>query len=591
MQLKKQFRDFQVKAVNNESKTIELSFSSEEPYERYWGVEILDHSSTSINMKRLNNDAPLLFNHDRDIVIGVVENARIEENRGKATVRFGNSAKALEVFKDVEDGILKNVSVGYEIHEMAKESEKDGVETYRVTNWQPLEISIVSIPADNTVGVGRDKDLELKEIKIKEVEKMEKKEIETPIVETKSVEAPIVDVKSIQEEARKSEVERVREIHAIGNKFDKKDLAEKAINEGVALNEFRTSVLSEIKTGNEIMTKSVEIGMSEEAKRDYSFARALKASITGDWTGAELEREASNSVEKVLGTSARGFYVPMDILKREVTTTTGATTVSTDVMAGSFIEMLRNKSVLVGMGAQTLTGLSGNVSIPKQGGSATAYWVDESGDTTASDITLTNIALTPKTVSAKTGYSRQMLLQGNPSVDALVMGDLAQSLALAIDLAGIAGTGANGQPLGILGTTGIGSVTTATVAGGLTYGKTIDLETAVKVDNADINTVGYVTNASVAGAAKQTDRGTDTGRYILDNGVMNGYGVSVSNQVPANTIIFGDFSQLIIAMWGGLDIITERNATNGSYVISAFQSVDFGVRHAESFSATVDVNQ
>ena len=101
----------------------------------------------------------------------------------------------------------------------------------------------------------------------------------------------------------------------------------------------------------------------------------------------------------------------------------------------------------------------------------------------------------------------------------------------------------------------------------------------------------YVTGASVAGSAKTKEKASGTAQYVLDGGMMNGYETVVSNQVPANTVIFGDFSQLIIAMWGGLDIITERNADNGSYIISAFQSVDFGVRHAESFAATVDVDQ
>ena len=120
IKLKPQFRDIEVRELNEENRTVELSFSSEEPYERYWGIEILDHSITSVNMDRLNNAAPLLFNHDRDVVIGVVEYAKIENRRGVALVRFGNSEKAKEVFSDVVDGIMKNVSVGYQINEMVQ---------------------------------------------------------------------------------------------------------------------------------------------------------------------------------------------------------------------------------------------------------------------------------------------------------------------------------------------------------------------------------------------------------------------------------------------------------------------------------------
>lgn len=586
MKLKPQFRTLEIREANKEKRTVELSFSSEEPYERFWGVEVLDHSLTSVKMERLNNSAPLLYNHDRDVVIGVIENASISNNRGVATVRFGNSEKAKEVFRDVEDGILKNVSVGYEIHEMKKESESDGVETYRVTSWLPLEISVVSIPADNSVGIGRSNDLTEKEVKILG-EKVMKKEIETPKVEVKA-ETPKVDVKSIQEEARKSEQERIREISAIGEKFGQKELAGEAIQKGTDLNNFRDLILKGMNVNNEINTqKNAEIGMNESELKSYSFGKALRASITGDWKDAGLELEASRAVAKALGQESRGFYVPHDILKRDVTVGgTGTNIVATDTLAGSFIDMLRNKSALMGLGARTLTGLAGNVSIPKQTGGASAYWVDEAGNTTASDMTLSNIGLSPKTVSAKTGYSRQMLLQGNPSVDALVMSDLAMALSLEIDRAGVAGTGLSGQPTGILNTTGIGAVDTST---GMSYAKAVEFETAIKSQNADLSTLSYLTNASSAGLLKTREKVSGYPQYLLENGAMNGYGVAVSNQIADDTVLFGDFSQLIIALWGGLDIITDRDATNGSYIISGFQSVDFGVRHAESFSATINL--
>ena len=135
-ELEPQYREFEVRQVNAEEKTVELSFSSEEPYERWFGIEILDHSPTSVNMERLNNSAPLLFNHDRDVVIGVVEFAKIENRRGLAVVRFGNSEKAKEVFSDVADGIMKNVSVGYQIDEMKLESESDGLDLIVTTGKQ-----------------------------------------------------------------------------------------------------------------------------------------------------------------------------------------------------------------------------------------------------------------------------------------------------------------------------------------------------------------------------------------------------------------------------------------------------------------------
>jgi HK97 family phage major capsid protein/HK97 family phage prohead protease len=583
MDLKPQFRDLELKSFDEEKKTVSLSFSSEDPYERYWGIEILDHSTTSVNMERLNNSAPLLFNHNRDEVIGVVEFAKVENSRGIAVVRFGNSEKAKEVFSDVVDGIMKNVSVGYQIDEMKLEGEKDGVETYRVTGWQPFEISIVSIPADNTVGVGRSTE-GLKECEVKILN--QKKEAIMP------KEKQEVDVSAVQAEARTAERTRVRDIGAIGAKFKQTDLANTAIEAGTTADEFRTMVLEKLGSVKPVDTKSAEIDMNEKELQGYSFARALKAAVSGNWAGAEAEKAASDKVAKMLGKDARGFYVPHQILKREITTTSGASTVDTTTGGASFIDILRNKLMLLKLGGQVLSGLSGNVAIPKQTGSATAYWIAEGATTTASDLALGMLELSPKTVSAKSGYTRNMLLQGNPSIEALVMNDLAAGIALAIDKAGFAGTGANGQPLGILNTTGIGAVDSSAAAGGLTNDVVVDLETAIASGNADVDNMNYVAGAVVTGKLKKKAIEAGQTAKLLANGEVNGYKHNRTNQVPANTIVFGDFSQVITALWGGLDIMIDQysNADTGGVVVRAFQSVDVGVRYPEAFSATTNID-
>lgn len=149
--------------VDSDARTMELSFSSEEPYERYWGVEILGHNADEVRLDRINNAGALLMDHNTKDQIGVVEKTWIDTatRKARALVRFGKSARASEILQDVIDGIRKNVSVSYSIQRMKlMKSEKiDGtnetVDTYRVTDWEPLEISLVSVPADVTVGVGR----------------------------------------------------------------------------------------------------------------------------------------------------------------------------------------------------------------------------------------------------------------------------------------------------------------------------------------------------------------------------------------------------------------------------------------------------
>lgn len=583
MKLKPQFRDIEVRELNEENRTVELSFSSEEPYERYWGIEILDHSITSVNMDRLNNAAPLLFNHDRDVVIGVVEYAKIENRRGVALVRFGNSEKAKEVFSDVVDGIMKNVSVGYQINEMELTSKSDGVETYRVTNWQPFEISIVSVPADQSVGVGRSNELEEQEIKI-----LKQKE------EVKNMEnEKTVDLVQVQNQAKNDERSRVREISAIGAKHGLGDIATKAIEDGTTADQFRSMVLDTIgQKQTSINSRSGEIGLDEKEIQEYSFSKAMRAAITGDWSKAGFEKEASRAVEKLLGKDSRGFYMPHEVLKREMATT-GSNLVGTNHMGSNFIEILRNKLIISKLGGQVLTGLSGNVAIPKQTGSATAYWILEGADTTASDLTIGMLNLSPKTVSGATAYTRQMLLQSNPSIENLVMTDLAANIALAIDKAAISGTGLSGQPTGILNTNGINAVDCTTAKGGLNWANVVSFETKVAAGNADVNNMHYIAGAAVTGLLKTTEKSTGSAKYLLEDNEVNGYGFTRTNQVGANTMLFGDFSQIITALWGGLDIMIDpyTKAASGGTVIRAFQSLDIGLRYAQSFSASTNINQ
>lgn len=162
----KQLRDISGKAlrslqvdranINTELRTATLSFASETPYERWWGIEILDCTSTSMRQSRLLSGANLLCDHNTKDVVGVVESVEIGSDRvARAVVRFGKSERAEEVWQDVIDGIRRNVSVGYMIHKAQLVETADGVETYRVTDWEPYEVSLVSVPADPSVGVGR----------------------------------------------------------------------------------------------------------------------------------------------------------------------------------------------------------------------------------------------------------------------------------------------------------------------------------------------------------------------------------------------------------------------------------------------------
>ena len=351
------------------------------------------------------------------------------------------------------------------------------------------------------------------------------------------------------------------------------------------------------------------IGMNQRQVNDYRLVRAIRAALTNDWRGAELEREASEATAQRLGREPNGsFFVPADWLEsRDLvvgTASAGGNLVSTDLLAQNFIDLLRNRIALRQAGATMLTGLVGNIAIPRQSGGATAYWVAENGAPTESAQTFDQVTMTPKTVGAFTDISRRLINQSSIDVEMLVRTDLATVLALAIDLAGLHGTGSSNQPTGLAATSGIGSVAGGTNGLAPTWAHIVALETAIANANADIGRLAYVSNSKVRGKLKTTPKVSGTNdNMIWAEGTtpLNGYGAVTSNQVSStltkgsssgvcSAIFFGNWADLFIGMWGGLDILVDpyTGSTAGTVRVVALQDVDIAVRHPESFAAMLD---
>jgi HK97 family phage major capsid protein len=174
-------------------------------------------------------------------------------------------------------------------------------------------------------------------------------------------------------------------------------------------------------------------------------------------------------------------------------------------------------------------------------------------------------------------------------------------LAIEIDRAAIHGSGSSNQPTGILATSGIGSVAGGTNGAAPTYAHIVGLETQVAQDNADDGALNYLTNSKVRGKLLQTEKASSTAQFVWgDNNTMRGYNAAVSNQVSstltkgsssvASAIIFGNFNDLLIGMWGGLDIALDNStgSASGTVRVVALQDVDIAVRHAQSFAAMLD---
>lgn len=639
---------FEVRAesINEQARTVELSFSSEEPYERYWGTEILDHGASSVRLGRLNNGAALLMDHNTRDQVGVVEKAWIKGRKGFAIVRFGKSARAEEIWQDVRDGIRKLVSVGYRLHELLLVKETDTHATYRATDWEPYEISIVAVPADTTVGVGRDGKPEgfdprtLIHSETDEEDDMnfarndggiaaapvvaaapaaipaEQARAAAPAAVAAAPAAPAVDIDAVRAQER----ERIANIRAMGTRLNCVELADAAVADGRSLEAFISDYQRAAGPATALRTaESPEIGMSQRDQQRYSFVRLLNAlanpSDRGAQEAAAFEFECSAEAQRrTHKTEQRGQTVPADVLRSAIlpaaasrdltvgTATAGGHTVSTDLLAGSFIDMLRNSMALQQMGIRTLGDLNGNIAIPRQTGGATGYWLAESGSPTESQQAFDQVTLTPKTAGAFTDISRRLLLQSSMDVEGFVRQDLAMVLGLMIDLAGINGSGSSNQPRGILNTSGIGSVAGGTNGAAPTYAHMVDLETAVAVANASVGNLGYLTNAAVRGRLKKTEEFSGSGvRVWAGDNTVNGYRAVASNQVPSNltkgtasgicsAVIFGNWADLLMGMWGGLDLVVDpfTGSTSGTVRVVALQDVDFACRQPASFAAMLD---
>ena len=613
---RKEVTDFDQK----KARTFEFPFSSEAPVRRFFGDEVLSHERGSADLSRLNGAAPFLFNHDPNRVLGVVESAYIsdEDKRGYAKIRFSRSKFASEVLEDVKDGIFRGISFGYSLDEV--EETDTGL---RATRWTPHEVSLATIPADNSVGFGRSlvenissESVTLDEediiINVNSSQKEDRSAVPTaqsnPSMEETTKEAAVeqkpsveIDVQAEVQRALDENNARVAEITSTCREFSEygaEELAETLIKGNKTATEARSAILdlvknkkaTPIRSTDMIETKQSSEFLDKKEVKQFSFLRAINALASpGDKQAQEaaaFEREVSDEAAKRYGRPAKGIIVPNEVLKRDLnvgTAADGGNLVSTELLSGSFIEILRNKMAIMEAGVTMLTGLEGNIAIPKQDGTTSAYWVGEGGAPTEGQQSFTQISMTPKTVGAFTDFTRRTLLQSSIDIEAFVRDDIAKKIALELDRTAIYGTGSSNQPLGLKDTSGIGSQSLTSFG---TFPEYIGMETDVAVANAEGGSMKYLINASARGALKSTEKtSTSTANFVFENNQINGYDAIVSNQLLNNDAIFGDFSQFIVGMWSGLDLTVDpyAGATAGTVRIIALQDIDYAIRQAGAF--------
>jgi HK97 family phage major capsid protein/HK97 family phage prohead protease len=598
-------------------------------------MEILDHSDGSVRDVRINSGSPLLWGHNHDEMIGVIEKFWLEDRKSHVTVRFSKNKQAEEVFQDVLDKIVTKVSIGYRILDVKLVSETEGQpDVYRVNEWEPYEVSFVSVPADITVGIERNPNQEddnmFKRAKNQfQAARRRDPGLDAPIAGGPSSAPPssaptaggfgVPTVSDPSVDLLATERARYAGINDICKRFNRPDLAERAIASGLSLDQTRQLLLESLQTQSQApvataTTRSLsqaDAGMSTQETQSYSLVRGILALQNKQ---RSFETEVSDSLAKKFGKPARGIYVPLEIQSEGMRAVLqnlpgynerlnsktlgtqpdfGGALVDKTYRPELMVEFLRNLTVLGKLGATYLTDLVGDQEIPRQTGSSGTNWVTE--DVAGTDTTpiFSTFTMTPKTVTGVCSLTRRLMMQGTPQVEALIRMDMLKQTALAIDLAALDGTGLAGQPTGILRAAGVGTVTLAAIVGAntMTYAEAKKFETALITANSyQMGTPKWLITPGLSENMAVTPRFSTTDSIVICDGPqLHGYDKVVSNMMPnaatAKGAVLGIWTELLIAMWGVLDVVVDSatKIATGGVVLRTFQDVDVNNRHPQSF--------
>lgn len=341
----------------------------------------------------------------------------------------------------------------------------------------------------------------------------------------------------------------------------------------------------------------------ERECRQFSLIRAIASQVPDLHVDAGREREVSAELQRRSGRQHQGITVPCQVFESRVLTTVapldgpGGTLIPVDYRPGEFIDILRARLVTRRLGARILSNLTGNVDIPKLTKSAAAGWVAENAAITASDPEFGKVQLRPKHVGAIVEFSRNMLLQSSPDIEQLVRADFAAILGQSIDRAAIQG-GGDYEPVGVLETDGIGSVSLATVS----WAKVLEFVSDIEAANVE-GTLGWLAHPLTVAKLRSTAKIADTDSQMIMDGPneLAGYPLISSTLVPTTlgeddnktALLFGAWGELMIGYWSEFDVLVNPYETTayskGNVMVRGMASCDAAVRHPEAFAAAVDV--
>lgn len=624
-----------------------IALTSEEPVRRWFGNEVLKHGKENIRTARLDEGmVPLLFNHDPNQHIGQVDSYELKDGVLRVSGPFGPSPLAQEKRADYDAGILKGSSGGYRIHKMVRTEDEDNPgapDQCDITDWEPQDATLTPIPADPTVGAERSEGSTAFPV-----------EIETVLQRSSTPAAPPATAPQPKQETRimaetvntpsvaELELARHKDIMAVATDADFRkyvtlDEAQKAIADGTTSAQFRDTVFRKACAANDVSKvgtagDNIFKSLSEKDQKRFSVLRLVRSLVNEakpntfgkKEADAGFEYEVSQELKRGLKIQTEGPLMPSSLSRAlgtqtiasaggQIATTSEAAAVAT-ITRPEVIELLRNRPRIQALGARVLGGLQGVIRLPRQNAANVATWNTEGQAGTATDLGMDFISLTPHRITQQTSWTIELLAETSPDIEGLARQDLDKVRNLALDLAAIAGTGASGQPTGLMLTTGLTLLApsgTAFADGGqpLTWADVLAYEKTVAAANADSISCGFMFTPEVRAALKNTAKFPaglampvwDDGKKDpdgLEDGPL-GYKAGVTNQLAKNgtkggvtgsilhNSIFGDFSQMILADWGVQEMVVDpyTQALNAAVIVTARSLHDIGIRHVAAFVA------
>ncbi|HBD3098913.1 TPA: phage major capsid protein [Escherichia coli] len=610
---------------HNDQYEFEIAFSSTQPYQRqFWDEqnqemvvldEILVHTPEAVDLSRLNNNAPLLFNHNFDNHIGVVCDARIDaDNVGRALVKFSkHGTLANDIRNKVIEGTMEKISVGYDIKEYHIDYTKGQL---IVSKWIPHEISWVTVPADDSVGLNRSlntitvnlgakRDMtkeQIEEIKEEQepaqveetpveenkepkVEETQERQVEenkedenledgkdakhpesvdddsSTVRETEEVkeerEAAPVEEEKTEEVAERSEEDEL-EIRAIARELniDDEELKRALAIKDMTPEAFRTKALNNLVNAQ----RNNEQIKDSKMEKTFDLNNVIRSLVDGAALGANEAEYSAMAAGAAMqrGRAARGgsVFVPAAALRAASEGNTKATlTAVTDekLLTESYIEMLLPASCLGRLGVTVLSGLNSPIAVPKMTASSVEAFgfVDENGSAPESKATFENVKMAPKTFAGGNPISRQSL-KTVPNIATLITDHINKAVRIKLEQLILSDKDNTRGPKGLVKQLVDGGRVTKKAA--FSYKDFLKEIAALTDAGVPAQSIKFAMSGATAAELESTLKDNGVSGYIIENGKLAGYDVVTSGVIPANHIVLGDFSGIMIGEWGGLEL-------------------------------------